>query len=83
MKRNSQTIQDIKTKILELKGQEVKMYVNRGRRKVFKFDAVVEDVYNSVFTVKNLKQALSLTHTYSYNDILCGEVKITKNANMQ
>lgn len=78
MKRNNLTINDIKTKILELKGQEVKMYVNRGRRKIFKFDAVIEDVYNSVFTVKNLQQALTMTHTYSYNDILCGEVKISK-----
>lgn len=83
MRRNNQTVQDIKNKILELKGQEVKMYVNRGRRKVFKFDAVVEDVYNSVFTVKNLKQALSLTHTYSYSDILCGEVKISQPANIK
>jgi len=78
MKRNNLTINDIKTKILELKGQEVKMYVNRGRRKIFKFDAVVENVYNSVFTVKNLQQALTMTHTYSYNDILCGEVIISK-----
>lgn len=78
MKRNNLTVNDIKSKILELKGQEVKMYVNRGRRKIFKFDAVIEDVYNSVFTVKNLEQALTMTHTYSYNDILCGEVKISK-----
>lgn len=78
MKRNNLTINDIKSKILELKGQEVKMYVNRGRRKIFKFDGVIEDVYNSVFTVKNLQQALTMTHTYSYNDILCGEVKISK-----
>lgn len=76
MKRNVLTIDEIKGKILALKGQEVKMYVNRGRRKVFKFDAVVEDVYASVFTVKNLQQAFNLTHTYSYSDILCGEVKI-------
>ena len=76
MKRTLLTIDQIKGKILDLKGQEVKMYVNRGRRKVVKFDAIVENVYSSVFTVKNLKQAMNLTHTYSYNDILCGEVKI-------
>lgn len=78
MKRKNLTICEIKSKILELKGHEVKMYVNRGRRKIFKFDGVIEDVYNSVFTVKNLQQALTMTHTYSYNDILCGEVKISK-----
>lgn len=78
MIKNNLSIEDIKQKIVALKGQEIKLYVNRGRRKVFKFDAIVEDAYASVFTVKNLKQALSLKHTYSYNDILCGEVKILK-----
>ena len=78
MIKNNLSIDEVKKKIISLKGQEVKLYVNRGRRKVFKFDAVVEDVYSSVFTVKNLKQAMSLTHTYSYSDILCGEVKILK-----
>ena len=78
MIKNNLSIDEVKKKIIELKGQEVKLYVNRGRRKVFRFDAVVEDVYSSVFTVKNLKQAMSLPPTYSYSDILCGEVKILK-----
>lgn len=78
MIKNNLCVNDIKQKILELKGQEVKMYVNRGRRKIFKFEAVVENVYDCVFTVKNLKKTFQMTHTYSYNDILCGEVKIVK-----
>lgn len=78
MIKNNMRIDDIKKKIVELKGQEVRMYVNRGRRKVFKFDAIVENVYASVFTVKNLEKTFGITHTYSYNDILCGEVKIVK-----
>lgn len=78
MIKNNLRVDDIKKKILSLKGQEVKMYVNRGRKKIFKFEAVVENVYESVFTVKKLEKAFQMTHTYSYNDILCGEVKIVK-----
>lgn len=78
MIKNNLSIDEVKKKVFELKGQEIKLYVNRGRRKVYKFDAVVENVYSSVFTVKNLKQAMSLTHTYSYSDVLCGEVKIIR-----
>ncbi len=78
MIKNNLSIDEVKKKVLALKGQEIKLFVNRGRRKVYKFDAVVENVYSSVFTVKNLKQAMSLTHTYSYSDVLCGEVKIMK-----
>ena len=77
MKRNVTTLDDIKRAVLSLKGEEVKLYINRGRRKILKFEGVIDNVYTSVFTVKD-KVPTASTHTYSYSDILCGEVKITK-----
>lgn len=77
MKRKPASIDDIKQKILALKGEEVKLDVNRGRRKVSSYRATIENVYSSVFTVKALQSSTD-TITYSYNDILCGEVKIIK-----
>ena len=70
------TVENIKQKIMMLKGQEVNLYINRGRRKVSSLRARIEDVYNSVFTVKSSTNMNSI-YTYSYNDILCGEVKIS------
>ena len=77
MRKNITTLDDIKQAILSLKGEQVKLYINRGRRKIFKFEGIIDNVYTSVFTVKD-KIATSSTHTYSYSDILCGEVKISK-----
>lgn len=77
MKKMPNTVDNIKQKILELKGKEVELYVNRGRRKINKYRARIEDVYSSVFTVKSIEQELENIFTYSYNDILCGEVKIS------
>ncbi len=77
MKRSITTLNDIKQVVLSLKGEQVKLYVNRGRRKILKLEGVIDNVYNSVFTVKD-SILTSATHTYSYSDILCGEVKITK-----
>ena len=75
MKKMPNTIEDIKRKILQLKGKEVSLHINRGRRKVSSLRARIQDVYPSVFTVKSgLQEAIS---TYSYNDILCGAVKIS------
>lgn len=76
MKKMPNTVENIKQKILLLKGKEVKLDINRGRRKVSSYRAVVEDVYTSVFTVKSVLD-LNSVFTYSYNDILCGEVKIS------
>lgn len=70
------TVDNIKQKIMELKGKEVKLDINRGRRKVSSYRAVIADVYNSVFTVKSIIDINSI-FTYSYNDILCGDVKIS------
>lgn len=77
MKRSVATLEEIKQIVLNLKGEKVELYINRGRRKVLKFNGVIDNVYTSVFTVRD-KIASSLTRTYSYSDILCGEVKITK-----
>ena len=77
MRRTITTLDDIKQAVLSLKGEQVKLYINRGRRKIFRLEGVIDNVYTSVFTVKD-KIASSATHTYSYSDILCGEVKITK-----
>jgi len=76
MKKMPNTVESIKQKIMELKGKEVNLYINRGRRKVSSIRARIEDVYPSVFTVKSCPLDSGSIFTYSYNDILCGEVKI-------
>ena len=77
MRKNIITINDIKQAVLRLKGEQVKLYVNRGRRKILKLEGIIDKVYASVFTVKQIVDT-NTTHTYSYSDILCGEVKISK-----
>ena len=76
MKRMPATVDIIKRQILNLKGKEVELFVNRGRRKISNYRARIENVYTSVFTVKPCVNQSEIVLTYSYNDILCGDVKI-------
>lgn len=78
MKKKPDTIENIKQKIEQLKGEEVNFHINRGRRKTAKFRARIENVYTSVFTARSDMMGMNGVATYSYNDILCGEVKISK-----
>lgn len=78
MKKMPNTVENIKQRVMELKGKEVNLHINRGRRKVSSYRARIEDVYASVFTVRSCSLDLESIFTYSYNDILCGEVKILK-----
>ncbi len=76
MKKNLMTLSEVKDQILALKGENVKLTINRGRRKIEKVFATIDSCYPSVFTVKMQEQDNSL-QTFSYSDILCGDVKVS------
>lgn len=75
MKRNIGELSLVKEKISSLKGEMIAMSINRGRKKIDNVSAVVKDVYPSVFTVR-IENARQPLQTFSYFDILCGNVKI-------
>ena len=64
---------DIKEQIASLKGQDIDLEVNIGRKRIKQFSGIIESVYPSVFTFVDINGNLK---TYSYSDILCGDVKI-------
>ncbi len=72
------TLNEIKQQIEEIKGKNVKMLVNRGRKKTEKLEGVIQNLYPSVFTVeiKDLKGHNIVS--YSYTEVLCGFVKLLK-----
>lgn len=70
------SLNEVKDKIRALKGANVTLAINRGRKKIDRFQATVENIYPSVFTVK-VDQINQLdTQTFSYFDVLCGDVEI-------
>ncbi len=64
-------LDEVKAKISNLKGQNVQMNINRGRKKIEKVSATIKDVYPSVFTIKTQDDKLQ---TFSYFDVMCGNV---------
>ena len=76
MKRNLETIENVRKRLEDIKGQDVKLQVNRGRKKIVSFDAKLVAIYPSVFTVT--VDAPNITErSYSYTEILCGNVKVS------
>lgn len=73
MRKAELNINEVKSNILSLKGREVSMNINRGRKKIESVSGVIKDVYPSVFTVVIKDQNGSL-QTFSYYDVLCGNV---------
>ena len=78
MRRKTISLEEVKNRIRELKGQYISMAINRGRKKIDYFNAIIDNIYPSVFTVRvNAVNQLD-TQTFSYFDVLCGDVEIEK-----
>lgn len=75
MYRQFQSIQDVKSKIEELKGKDVVFRINKGRNKIVELKAQVEQVYPSMFIIKPTTKADLDKTSYSYSDVLCGDIK--------
>lgn len=81
MRKTNLTLQEIKDAIAALKGKPVDMEVNSGRKKIIKYEGVVENIYQSVFVVKIENQANMDKKSYSFTEVLCGDVKIALKQN--
>ena len=73
IKVNTEALNKVKAQIFSLKGNMVKLCVNRGRKKFDTFEGVIDNAYPSVFTI----MADNKLQTFSYFDVLCGTVKIS------
>ena len=76
MRKPVLNLEQVKMEILKLKGQDVEMQVNKGRKKVVCYEGVVEDIYNSVFVVRIKNDSYRDKLSCSFSDVLCGDVKI-------
>lgn len=76
MRKPTMDLSKVKAEILKLKGKYVEMEVNKGRKKITHYEGVLEDIYSSVFVVRLKDSATNDKLSYSYSDVLCGDVKI-------
>jgi uncharacterized protein Veg len=77
MKKLRPNLEEIKEQIASLKGHDVTFSINRGRKRFETFSAIIESVYPSVFTIKAVNQPKqSPLQTFSYFDVMCGDVLI-------
>ena len=69
-----QNLAQVKEKVLALKGCSVLMEVNKGRNRIVKLNAIIDQVYPSMFVIKPTEKCDLDRTSYSYYDILCGDV---------
>ena len=77
--KNVQTLSSIKEKIHSLKGQNISLKVNKGRNKIVTLTAIIDQVYPSMFVIEPTCHVDLDRKSYSYNDVLCGDIKFVEN----
>lgn len=76
MRKVGTSVTSVIEEIERLKGASISMEINKGRRKIEKYQGIIENVYPSIFTV-NIGEGKSPL-SYSYTEVLCGDVVINE-----
>lgn len=76
MRPRAQSIEQVKQAIAELKGKTLSVAVNRGRKKIVRMHGTITDTFPAVFM---FRAAAGDTVSFSYSDVICGDIKIIRN----
>lgn len=79
--KNIKTLNDVKEIVNALKGQNIALEVNKGRNKIVSLTAIIDQVYPSMFVINPTCRVDLDRKSYSYNDVLCGDVKFVEKFN--
>lgn len=77
MRKSKILLPELKERILALQGHPVRLVVHNGRKRYNRYTGVLESVYPSVFTVRIDNPTSIDLLSYSFSDVLCGDVKLS------
>ena len=76
MRKSVQSLTEVKSYVANLVGRPLKISVNKGRKKIMRYNGSILAVYPQVFTLKiNDDKNLELL-ACSYSDLICGDIKL-------
>lgn len=80
MRKRAMSASEAKAMITGFVGIPLRVSVNKGRKRIVRYDAAVTAVYPSVFTlsIENDRNLNSLS--CSYSDVICGDIKLIPRA---
>lgn len=70
------SIDEIKANVLSLLGRKLKISVNKGRKKVARYEGELSGVYPGVFVLRIDGDKAIKTMSCSYSDVICGDIKL-------
>ena len=81
MIKSKETLSQVKENILKMKEKPVDVTLDLGRNKIVKFSGKLSGVYHALFTVVPFDQSFKGKTSYSYQEYMCGRVKLNLKEN--
>jgi uncharacterized protein Veg len=78
MIKPTKNIEDVKQMVKSCAKQRVAVKVNLGRNKIVSYCGILSGIYPALFTVQPDDEDFLGKTSYSYSDVLCGNVKIKR-----
>ena len=78
MRKRAVSVEEVKKNIEGLKGESLKISVNKGRKRVLKYDGEIAQLYPAVFTLRIKSDKNIDLLSFSYSDVICGDIKLTR-----
>ena len=78
MRKRAVSVEEVKRSIEGLKGSNLRISVNRGRKRTERYDGEIAEMYPAVFTLKITSDKHIERLSFSYSDVICGDIKLTR-----
>jgi len=75
MRKKAMSIDEAKAHIQGLSGQSLKISINKGRRKIVRYEGKIGDLFPSVFTLHISGDKNVNLLSCSYRDVVCGQIQ--------
>lgn len=74
MKKKALSADEVRNSVAALKGKMLQIKINKGRKKIVKYDGKIDEILPSLFTVEICDETGVNHLSCSYCDVICGDV---------
>ena len=74
MKKKLVSINEVRDNVQSLKGKLLLIKVNKGRKRIIKYNGEIEEILPSLFTMSIVGEKNISRLSCSYSDVICGDV---------
>ena len=76
MRKRAMSIAEAKSIVSGFRGVPVTIHVNKGRKRIVRYEGKITDMYPAVFMLQIFNEKNMDTMSCSYSDVICGDIRI-------